>query len=594
LLLFATAALADAGPTPEELELVARSLRPEGRAELERNAGPLDKQPLYEVQAELSPQQARVAGKLRLLYANREAKPLHELVLRLWPRAGRGTSMEVAQVLLGGKPLPARTRGSVLELRLPRPLQPGERADVQLEFRGRLLKLRQGEDDLLASALPMLGQMLGKGGAPALAAHGYGTFAVGPHGAVLVDWYPQLAVRAQGRWDRSEPASFGDVGRAEPASAVVALTVPRGFRVVGAGVALGQHALPDGRQRATFAMAGARGPLGLVASVDYEQAEEQIGPVELRAASLHGERGARDLLRCGKLALQELERRFGPYPWTALTLADASLTGGAGGVEQPGLALVGRALGGEGLGQLMEPSLFQFTCWHEVAHQWWQGIVGSDPQTGAWIDEALAQHSASLVAEVAAPGGRSRQAGNDALARHVAANFQMMRLLEVPDGPVARPTASFPSELAYAGIVYGKAPLFFDRVRGLLGDQAFDEAVRGYRSAWAFREAGPQAFLDAAAAVSPDKVEHLAKLERRWLREAHGDEDIGQLDPLTLFGGSGLGFMKSWMGNQPGRMPTDEELQQMMKSMQTLMPELQRLLEQLGATPHGQLDVDEE
>ena len=578
------------GPTPEELELVSRSLRPDGLRELTRNAGPLDRQPLYEVQAELDPAAARVEGKLRLLVTNREAAPWRELVLRLWPEAQKGSSLKASGVKVDGAPVPIRVRGSSLELKLKRPLAPGGRAEVELTFQGRLRRVKPGEDDVRASALPMPGDLadLGTGKAPPLpGAHGYGTFAAGPHGAVLVDWYPQLAARSNGAWDRAEPAAFGDVGRAEPASAVVALTVPRGFHVAGAGAALGQHGLPDGRELATFAIAGARGPLGLAASADYASSAETVGKVELRASSLHGEAGARDLLACGKSALGELERRFGPYPWTSLALADAPLTGGAGGIEQSGLGLVSRALGGGGAGEILKPSLFQFTCWHEVAHQWWQAVVGSDPRRNAWVDEALAQLSAALVAEAAAPGGPSKQAGRDALLRHVTVNFQVMRMLGESDGPVARPTRRFPSELSYAGLIYGKAPHFFARVRELLGDPAFDAAVRAYREAYAFREAGPRGFLDEARAAAPDKAARLEALSKRWLHESRGDEDLGPLDALSLLGGSGLDFMKTWQGAQPGRMPTDAELQQMMQSLHTLMPALQQVLEQLGATPAG-------
>ena len=564
---------------------MGRSLRPEGLDELQRNAGPLDRQPLYEVQAELDPKQATASGKLRLLVSNREAVAWREVVLRLWPEAKSSTSLRVEGVKIDGEPVQGRKRGSTLELKLRRPLPPGGRLQIALSFQGRLRRLDAGDDEPSPAALPMLGS-LGKGGKPTLpGGHGHGAFAVGAHGAVLVGWYPQLAVRSGGAWDRREPARWGEIGRAEPSSAVVALTVPRGFRVAGAGVALGQHRGPDGRETATFAIAGARGPLGLAASADYTAAGDKLGAVELRASSLHGETGAKDLLACGKTALRELERRFGPYPWTALALADASLAGGAGGALQPGLALIARSLGGEGAGHVLQPSLFQFTCFHEVAHQWWQGVVGSDPQRAAWLDEGLAQLSAALVAEAAAPGAPSRQAGRDAIARHVAINFQLMRMLGAEDGKVARPTSRFPSELAYAGLVHGKAPLFFERAREALGDAVFDGAVRAFRAAWAFREAGPTSFLEAIRVAAPDKLGRIEALDRRWLRESHGDEDLGQLDALSLFGGSGLDFMKSWQGGAPGRMPTDAELQQMMQSLQTLMPALQQMLEQLGAMP---------
>ena len=63
---------------PEEADLFARSLRNEGRAELEGNLAPIDQLPISEVQAELDPRTARVDGQLRLVVRNREATPWYE------------------------------------------------------------------------------------------------------------------------------------------------------------------------------------------------------------------------------------------------------------------------------------------------------------------------------------------------------------------------------------------------------------------------------------------------------------------------------------------------------------------------------------
>src|SRR6267143_1521403 len=120
LLLAAAARAVPAEGSAEELDLFAKSLRPQGRAELEGNAAPL-------------------------------------------------------------APLPAE-------------LQPGASAVLSMTFRGQLRQLREGEDDPLVAATGVLAQL-----APGLAPlsgrqrteKGYGTFAVGAHGATLVDWYPQ-------------------------------------------------------------------------------------------------------------------------------------------------------------------------------------------------------------------------------------------------------------------------------------------------------------------------------------------------------------------------------------------------------------------
>ena len=601
----------------EELQLLARSLRPEGRAELTTQLGPLEELPIVEVQAQLDPAAARIEGELRLVYTNREAAPLRELVLRLYPQAhGRAarTSLSVAGVRIDGVAATSRVHGSVLEVRLARPLAKGAACALTLSFHGRLRRLGRDEDDplaqgqkLLAALAPGLGALGGRGGGTgqqgiggARPEQGYGTFAVSDLGATLVDWYPQLAARAKGRWDRREPGSLGDAARADIGSALVSLTVPKGFHVEGAGAALGQHPDQDGRETASFAMAGVRGSLGLIASPSSTLASTDVDGVHLRASSLNGSAGAQALLSCAKDALSALQRRFGSYPWTNLAIAEMPLTGGAGGVELPGLALIAQALSPDAPPAPGIPAgIFQFTCAHEVAHQWWQGLVGSDPRGAPWVDEALAQFSAVLAIEAAAGGGEAgRAAGEAAQAQFIALNYRGMRMTGIPDGTVARPADSFASPTEYAGLIYGKAPLFFAAVRALLGDPGFDSAARAYRKEFAFKDAGSDGFLAAAQRTNPAKSVQLAALAHRWLHEKHGDEDVRQIDSASLLGalGGGMPSVAALSGlvrqlqqlqgaagglNGPGGGgPDDATLRDALRQLEKTMPGLTQMLQQ--------------
>jgi hypothetical protein len=577
-LMLAAGAEAGQGVSPEEADLLARSLRPEGRAELLGNAAPIAQLPVSEVQAELDPKAARVEGHLRLVVRNREAQPWHEVVLRAYPNSARGTWLRVEDVRLEGKRVAARSHGTVVVV--PAELPPGATAAISLTFRGQLWRLRDAEDDPQAAAARALAQM-----APGLATlpgkpspeEGYGTFAVGPRGATLVDWYPQLAARAHGVWDRDEPGPLGDASHADPGSALVALTVPKGWRVAGAGSALGQHPVAYGKETATFAAAGVRGALGLAASPDYEELREETAGVQLRASSMHGEAGARALLVCAEAALTSLQARFGIYPWTALALAEVALTGGAGGVELPGLALVAQALSPREQGSLAPPGMFDFTCYHEVAHQWWQGVVGSDPRRAPWVDEALAQYSAVQVIE----DTKGKAAADQASRIFVALNYHGMRMAHFKDGKVARPADEFRTPLAYAGLVYGKAPLFFDRARELMGNDRFDAATRAYRQAWAFREASADGWLSAARRADPEHALELSALQKRWWEEKHGDEDIGPLDGLALMEGLGGGGALSQLVRalQQEGSAGDPQMKDAIKQLERLMPELSRMLE---------------
>jgi hypothetical protein len=196
-------------------------------------------------------------------------------------------------------------------------------------------------------------------------------------------------------------------------------------------------------------------------------------------------------------------------------------------------------------------SMREFVTAHEVAHQWWHGLIGSDSQADPFLDESLAQYSALVYLEDRYGRTRADQEANT----NVKLGYLMMRTLGTPDGPVSRPAAKFPSSLAYAGLVYGKAPFFFHELRQRLGDRVFFEGLRAYATRHRFRTARPDALLEAFSAGG--RRQEVAELARRWLEGAHGDEDIGGGGLLALLGKtsgqSGLGLDFGTRAPVPGR-----------------------------------------
>jgi len=88
--------------------------------------------------------------------------------------------------------------------------------------------------------------------------------------------------------------------------------------------------------------------------------------------------------------------------------------------------------------------------------------------------------------------------------------------------------------VAYAGLVYGKAPFFYREVRRLMGDDAFFSALRSYADRYRFRTAparGPLPVLSSGAHGA-----QVQRLARHWLDEAHGDQDLGPVDMKSVLG----------------------------------------------------------
>jgi hypothetical protein len=93
---------------------------------------------------------------------------------------------------------------------------------------------------------------------------------------------------------------------------------------------------------------------------------------------------ARELTGWTLAAIDQLEERFGPFPYATLTVPLLPVEGG--GIEHPGSLL---PAGGDRLVLL-----------HEVAHMWFHGMVGDSQFRDPWLDEAFATYAESVASPV--------------------------------------------------------------------------------------------------------------------------------------------------------------------------------------------------
>ena len=77
---------------------------------------------------------------------------------------------------------------------------------------------------------------------------------------------------------------------------------------------------------------------------------------------------------------------FGEYPYKTLTVVKTPFV--YGGMEYPNLVFVSDSVNSK-------EELYKVVV-HEIAHQWWYGIVGNNEYTYPWLDEALTEFSTIL------------------------------------------------------------------------------------------------------------------------------------------------------------------------------------------------------
>lgn len=533
----------DAGPLLE-------SLRPNERARVPRQAGvAAGALPLYELDVQLADDLRSYELAETLTWTNDAGRPLSSVVLRLWINA---VSPQPLVELVEGACLDdvscstSMPSADAIVVAPATPVPAGGRLRIQLRLRGRLQEIDPSRTTLTGQGLEGLGALS--------AGHGGGDYGLLAHSdglASLAAFFPTLARMRGGVWEQSDASTLGDLGADALMNVRARIRVPDGVRVVASGIEdppLVVGSRTEVRVRAAFVR-----EFAFAASPRFVHRDRAVGGVTVRSWFLDGDGAAGDrALDAAAHALALFERRFGPYPWTELDVVEAPLVGGAGGVELGAMVLVANMLyrpvgaGGQGdlLGSLMggggaaaleqrRESMLELTTAHEVAHQWWHGIVGSDSREHPFQDEALAQYSAMLYVLERHGAARAERETRD----QVTAGYHMMRLMGRADAPADQPVGAFADTLTYGGIVYGKAPHLYPALRRLVGDRAFFAALRAHVAEHRFRTAPPRA-LYARMARGP-RAAQVNALVARWLDETHGDDDLGPPDLGRMLGGAG-------------------------------------------------------
>jgi hypothetical protein len=515
-----------------ELQLGLKALRAGEQARLEKATGPVAELPLYRADLTVDVAHRKVVGKVALTW-HVKGEALDEVLLRTTPNAAHPDAVTLLNAAINGQAAVLEHPDATLwRVRLPVEAVAGTAVVVEVAIQAAL---------------------------PALVPDGempdYGAFGASDDFVSLVGLIPMVPPTKPNGELFSPPSGMGDLSAFAPSAFMVSVAAPSGMQVVMPGVALGEVPEKNGRVRFTHALVGARDFPVFVAR-GLQKLTGTAGDVSVEAWLRRDDAHGRAVLDHAVYAVKELHRRLGPAPHQVLRVVEAPLGKGAGGMEFPGLITVSRMLvsgaadplSALGLGDaaanpalvaMVKPMLkdllrssMEFTVLHEVAHQYFACLVGSDAVDEPVADEPLTQHVALLLLE----WRHGKKAANEVREGQVKMAYQLWRMMGGADMKANQPTGAFTSSTQYAGIVYGKAPLLFDAQRKLMGEDAWERALRTYVEQHRYRWVTSKTLTEVAGKQVPGQARELDKLRRRWFEEKHGDEDVGTLELDKLLG----------------------------------------------------------
>jgi hypothetical protein len=308
-------------------------------------------EPTYRVRLRSGPLGRVWHGSARVTFRNGGSEVLDRVYLRLWSNGVQGCDPVAIRVrgLRGGTPRALRQRCTTLAVDLDRPLAPGERGEVSFGLSIRVPELRD-------------------------------RFGWSPGLAFLGSALPALAVRDDRGWHLPPFVDLGESFYSVVGRYRVTFETPRGIRTPSTGRLVARRTV-GGRTVVTSEARRVR---------DFEWAAGPLRRVVGRAAGTRivvwylpeavDARRARSLLGHAERAMATFSEAFGLYPYPEL---DVVLSGHAwiGGMEYP---------------QIVFSDPIPVVLRHELAHQWWYGLVGNDQFTEPWLDEAFATWSQRL------------------------------------------------------------------------------------------------------------------------------------------------------------------------------------------------------
>ena len=324
--------------------------------------------PLYQIRAHYDEKSRRLTGNLSITLPKKmRPKMLKEIYFHLYPNVFRNWKWEeearpkktgylkVSNVKVNGKQAKHQTEETVLKVDSPEAVPSGKPVQVEMSYE---LMLPEGGTRL-------------------------NTF---KKTAFLAQWYPMLAVYDESGWHTDPYTSIGDPFYSRMSDFEVTFDLPKGYRLITSAEDTKSTTMP-----VTVRQENIR-DFAAVISKDYQMIEGKAGKTKVNTFYLKGmEKVAPTLHEAAIASMKYFSEQFGPYPYREIDLVLGETGHGIAGMEYPGLVTsIPYIVTRDG----QKPAINVVA--HEVAHQWWYGIVGNNQVKEPWLDEGLTTFSEML------------------------------------------------------------------------------------------------------------------------------------------------------------------------------------------------------
>lgn len=309
--------------------------------------------------------------------------------------------------------------------------------------------------------------------------------------------YPIACVFDENGWDKNPYNANGDPFYSNLANYSINITYPKDYVLASSGEQTAQAKNENNLTSKIYAPAVR--DFAMVLSKNFETKIATCGDTKIQYY-FYDDENADASLETAKKALLTFEDTFGKYPYSTLAIVKTGFL--YGGMEYPNLVMIS-----DNLGKYED---FTNTIVHEVAHQWWYGLVGNNQFDHGWMDESLAEYSTVIFYEKNPEYNIKR----DVCIKNAITSYTMFvdvfeDVFKKVDTSMDRPLDKFATEPEYVYAAYVRGMIMFDDIRNLIGDRTFFRCLKNYCSKYKGQNALPENMISVFENTSGKKLKPL-------------------------------------------------------------------------------------
>jgi hypothetical protein len=432
--------------------------------------------PSYQIEATYLDKQDVVRGHMAVTLPETRLTPQKEVYFHLYPnvfhhwRYGKEAKptkaghIAISQVTVDGAKSKVTIHDTVMKVQLPKLLPKGKSARIELDYQ---------------LYLPHGGTRLNKF----------------KNTAFLAQWYPMLAVKDKEGWHTDPYTTIGDPFYSMMSDFEVTFHLPKGYQVISTA-----KDLHVSKQTVHLQQYNVRDFVAVLTK-DYQVISGKAGKSKVNLWYTKSMQDVSNpLLHAAVDGMQFYGKRFGEYPYEEIDVVLGETGFGIAGMEYPGLVTsLPKVPTANGVGPAVNVVV------HELAHQWWYGVVGNNQVKEPWLDEGLTTFSEFLYMQK-----QMKQDDEPWLKRAALKSDEIHRAVGITS---AQKLYDYPDE-AYGIMVYLRPAAMMFALMRELGEAKVMKILNTYYHQYQFRIATTADFIQVANQVAG---KDLNPFFQRWL-----------------------------------------------------------------------------